>query len=199
MGKIPEGLSAHGLVGTKGRVAQTATIYTLTIDLADMDRGVYETLDLRIARHPSETAEYMLTRVLAYCLEYQEGIGLTEGVSSGDEPALLVRDLTGRITAWIEVGMPDAGRLHKGSKLAGRVAVYTHRDPALLLRQLAGEKIHRPEALELYALDPALVAGLVQRLERRMAFDLSVTDRHLYLSLGEATLSGAVERFRLGP
>lgn len=74
------------------------TIYTATIDLADMDRHVYETLDLRIARHPSETAEYMLVRILAYCLEYQEGIALTEGVSSGNEPALVVRDLTGRIT-----------------------------------------------------------------------------------------------------
>ncbi len=88
-----------------------------------MDRDVYETLDLRVARHPSETAEYMVVRILAYCLEYQEGIELTEGVSSGDEPALVVRDLTGRITGWIEVGMPDANRLHRGSKLAGSVAV----------------------------------------------------------------------------
>ncbi|HEY6361385.1 MAG TPA: YaeQ family protein, partial [Vicinamibacterales bacterium] len=85
-------------------MARTAIIYTLTIDLADMDRGVYETLELRVARHPSESAEYMLVRILAYCLEYQDGIELTEGVSSGDEPALVVRDLTGRLTAWIEVG-----------------------------------------------------------------------------------------------
>jgi uncharacterized protein YaeQ len=54
-------------------VAQTATVYTATIDLADMDRNVYETLELRVARHPSETAEYMLVRILAYCLEYREG------------------------------------------------------------------------------------------------------------------------------
>ena len=80
-------------------MAQTATIYNFEIDLADMDRGVYETLDLRVARHPSETAEYMVVRVLAYCLEYHEGLELTEGVSSGDEPALLGRDLTGRVTA----------------------------------------------------------------------------------------------------
>ena len=109
-------------------MAETATIYNFSIDLSDMDRGVYETLELRVARHPSETAEYMVVRVLAYCLEYQEGITLTEGVSSGHEPALLVRDLTGRVTAWIEVGLPDAARLHRASKLAGRVAVYTHRD-----------------------------------------------------------------------
>ena len=124
-------------------MAETATIYQFSIDLSDMDRGVYETLELRVARHPSETAEYMVVRLLAYCLEYQEGITMTEGVSSGDEPALLVRDLTGRMTAWIEVGMPDAARLHRGSKHAGRVAVYTHRDARQLLAQLAGAKIHR--------------------------------------------------------
>ena len=70
-------------------MAETATIYQFSIDLSDMDRGVYDTLELRVARHPSETAEYMVVRVLAYCLEYQEGIMMTEGVSSGDEPALL--------------------------------------------------------------------------------------------------------------
>src|SRR3954466_9934959 len=132
-----------------------------------MDRGVYETLELRVARHPSETAEYMIVRVLAYCLEYQEGITLTEGVSSGDEPALLVRDLTGRITAWIEVGMPDASRLHRGSKAAGRVAVYTHRDPRQLLAQLAGERIHRAAEIPIYALDRARVEEVASRLSRR--------------------------------
>src|SRR4051812_49553939 len=85
-----------------------------------MDRGVYESLELRVARHPSETIEFMLVRVLAYCLEYTEGIAMTTGLSTGDEPALVVRDLTGRVTAWIEVGFPDAARLHRGSKLAGR-------------------------------------------------------------------------------
>src|SRR5688572_30439936 len=118
-----------------------------------MDRGVYETLELRVARHPSETVEYMLVRILAYCLEYREGIELTEGVSSGDEPALLVRDLTGRITAWIEVGMPDAGRLHRGSKLAGQVAVYTHRDVRQLLAQFGGQKIHRAADISIRAFD----------------------------------------------
>src|SRR5258708_34694192 len=107
-----------------------------------MDRGVYEALELRMARHPSETAEYMLVRVLAYCLEYQEGIELTEGVSSGDEPALVVRDLTGRVIAWIEVGMPDAARLHRGSKHAGRVAGSTHRDTRHLRARVARGKIH---------------------------------------------------------
>ena len=148
-------------------MAQTATIYVLNIDLADSDRGVYESFELRIARHPSETAEYMLTRVLAYCLEYCEGIVLTEGVSSGDEPALLVRDLTGKITAWIEVGMPDAARLHRGSKLAGRVAVYTHRDTRQLLAQLAGEKIHRGADIPIRAFDRTIMEELAGAMDRR--------------------------------
>ena len=64
-------------------MAETATVYQFTIDLADMDRGVYETLGLRVARHPSETAEFMLMRVLAYCLEHTEGIAFSTGVESG--------------------------------------------------------------------------------------------------------------------
>jgi uncharacterized protein YaeQ len=178
-------------------VALTATIHTFTIQLSDVDRAVYETLALKVARHPSETAEHLLTRVLAYCLEYAEGIGFSRGISDPDEPALSVRDLTGVLKVWIDIGSPDAARLHKAGKAAPRVAVYTHKDPAQLRRPLTGEKIHRAEALELYAFDRDLMAGLVQRLERRMQFDLSVTDRHLFLSIGAITLSGAVQRVRL--
>ncbi len=79
-------------------MALTATIYNLDIDLADIDRGIYERLDLRVARQPSETIEYMLMRVFAYCFEYADGIALTEGVAAGDEPAVLIRDLTGGST-----------------------------------------------------------------------------------------------------
>ena len=108
-----------------------------------------------------------------------------------------MRDLTGALKVWIDIGSPDAARLHKAGKSAPRVAVYTHKDPGQLLRRVQGEKIHRPEALELYAIDRTLIAEFVRRLERRMQIDLSVTDRHLYLSIGDATLSGAVDRFRL--
>src|SRR5690242_20205039 len=109
-----------------------ATVHSFALQLADIDRNVYADLDLRVARHASETAEFMLVRLLAYCLEYQDGIAFTEGVAAIDEPAIVVRDLTGRLTAWIEVGAPDAERVHRGSKLAGRAAIYAHRDPAPL-------------------------------------------------------------------
>jgi len=177
-------------------MALTATIYNLDIELADIDRGVYETLTLRVARQPSETAEYMLTRVLACCLEYTEGIALTEGVAAGDEPAVLVRDLTGRMTAWIDVGMPDAARIHKGSKLAGRVAVYTHRDPTQLLAQWAGERIHNVAAIPIFAFDRGLIEEIASRLERRSKLSLSITERQIYVDLDGWTCVLAIAEHR---
>ena len=174
-------------------MALSATIYHFAIQLSDVDRGVYESLSLKVARHPSETEEYLLTRVLAYCLEFTEGIAFSRGLADPDEPALAVRDLTGTLRAWIDIGAPDAARLHKAGKAAPRVAVYTHRS-AQLLRQLDGERIHRAESLELYAIDRELLTALVARLERRMAFDVSVTDGHLFIALDGGGLSGAVER-----
>ena len=178
-------------------MALSATIYNFSIQLSDADRGVYQALALKVARHPSESEEYLLTRVLAYCLEFAEGIGFSRGISDPEGPALSVRDRTGALRAWIDIGSPDAARLHKAAKAAPRVAVYTHKDPAQLQQQLAGERIHRADALELYAIDRDVIAGLMKRLERRMSFDLSVTDRHLFISIGDTTLSGDVERIQL--
>ena len=179
-------------------MALGATIYNFDVELSDTDRQRYESLALRVARHPSESAPYLIARVLAYLLEFVEGIEFSRGVSDPDEPAIAVRDLTGAITSWIDVGTPDAARLHKASKTAGRVVVYTHKDPRQFLRQLGAERIHRAEALELYALDRRLVDELVSRLERRVAFSLSVTDRELYVSIGSDNLRGDVTRLVQG-
>ena len=174
------------------------TIYVFDIELANSDSGVYESLMLRVARHQSETAEHMLTRVLAYCLEYTEGIALSNGISEPDEPAIAVRDLTGVLQAWIDVGAPEPPRLHRASKAAPRVAVYTHKDAAQLAARLSGERIHRIDALELYAMDFDWLSDLAERLQRRTAFTLTVSEQHLYLSLGEETLSAAIKRIPVG-
>jgi len=174
------------------------TVYVFDIELANSDSGVYESLKLRVARHQSETAERMLTRVLAYCLEYTEGIALSNGISEPDEPAIAVRDLTGVLKAWIDVGAPESPRLHRASKAAPRVAIYTHKDAIQLAARLGGERIHRMEALELYAMDFDWLSDLAQRLQRRTAFTLTVSEQHLYLSLGEETLSGAIKRIPVG-
>lgn len=179
------------------RMAASATVYIFTIHLSDNDRHVYETIDLRVARHPSETMAYMTSRVLAYCLEYRPGLVMTEGVSSGDEPAILERDLTGQITAWIEIGMPDAARLHRGSKMAGRVAVYTHRDAAQLLAQLGGERIHKAAAIPIYAFDRAFIDDVAGAIDRRTELTISVTDRELYVHAGDKAFTSRVAEWRL--
>ena len=175
-------------------MALTATIYNFDVELADADRQVYESLALRLARHPSESDEYLIARLIADLLEYIEGIEFSRGVSTPDEPAIAVRDLTGKLTTWIDIGTPDADRLHKAAKLADRVVVYTHKDPAQFLKQLSGKRIHNSDALELYAIERALVSALVARLERRVAFSVSISERELYVSIGADQLTGRIVR-----
>jgi len=177
-------------------MALTATLYNFDTELADIDRGVYQTLALRLARHPSETPEFMLTRLLAYCLEYTEGIEFTEGVSAGDDPAVVVRDMTGRITAWIEVGMPDAARLHRGSKLAGRSAVYTHRSVAKVLDALNGKQVHRAGEIPIYEFGKGFVEDVAAVLQRRDKLSVSVTERQLYLDVSGRTFATTIAEHR---
>lgn len=175
-----------------------AMIHTFDVQLADVDRGVYEDLSLRVARHPSETDAFMVTRVLAYCLEYEDGIAFgAGGISSTDEPAVLVRDLTGRITAWVEVGSPDAQRLHSGSKLADRAAVYTHRDPGRLIAAWEGRTIHRADEIVLRSFDPGFVEAVAAGLARRNTLTLSATEGQLYLELGGTAMSTRVHEHRI--
>ncbi|MBA8817207.1 uncharacterized protein YaeQ [Microbacterium halimionae] len=169
-----------------------ATIHTFTVQLADVDRGVYDELTLRVARHPSETDAYMMTRVLAYCLEFEEGIGFSEGVSSTEEPAVLVRDLTGALKVWIEVGAPDAARLHYASKLADRTVIYTHRDPAKVAAPWAGKRIHDADAITLRSFDVGFIDAAAALLERRNTMTLSITEAQLYLELNGTTLSSGL-------
>ena len=184
-------------------MAAGTTVYTVAVELADVDRGVYATLDLRLARHPSETAEFMLTRLLAYCLEHQEGIAFTEGVSAGDEPAVLVRDLTGQVTAWIEVGAPSPERVHKAAKLAPRTAIYTHKDPEQLLalyaaHQRGGQRIHRAAEVPLYSFGAGFIDAVAPTLGRRATLALSRTEGQLYLDVDGTTHGTALEERRLG-
>lgn len=178
-------------------MALTATVFNFDIDLSDTDRNVYETLSIRMAQHPSESDEYLVARLLAYLLEYQEGIAFSRGVSEPEEPTISVRDLTGAIRTWIEIGTPDATRLHKASKTGARVAVYCHKEGAQWLKGLAAAGIHRADALQLFALDRSLIAQLVARLDRRMSFSVSITDRELYVSIGNDNLTGVTEALQI--
>ncbi len=178
-------------------MALTSTIYNLSITLSDVDRSIYESFVLRVAKHPTETDEYMLARVLAYCLEYREGIALAKALEDSNEPAVWAHDYTGHCTLWVEVGMPDADKLHRASKSADRVAIYTHRDPDMLRRNLAGKTIFRADDIPLIAFDRAFMAQLVAALDRRMSLDISVTERHLYISVGNTMIETVVDEARI--
>jgi uncharacterized protein YaeQ len=179
-------------------MALGATMYVFDIELADSDRGVYASFELRAARHPSEAPDYLITRILAYCLEYTEGISFSNGLSTPDEPAIAVRDLTGVMQAWIDIGAPSPDRLHLASKATPRVAVYTHKDAAQFVARLRGERIHRIEELEVYAFARDLLTSLENRLTRRMALTITVLEKHLYVSVGEESMTGVIERITLG-
>jgi uncharacterized protein YaeQ len=175
-------------------LALGATIYAFDIDLSDVDRNVYQSLNLRVAQHPSETQDYLVARVLAYCLEYAEGIGFSRGLSDPDEPAIFVRDLTGVLQAWVDIGLPEPERLHRASKAAPRVAVYTHKDPQTWAARIAESRIHRSEKLEVFEFDRDWIAQIVARLDRRMKWSLARSESEIYLTLGADTLQTVLQR-----
>ncbi|MCH9688296.1 MAG: YaeQ family protein [Deltaproteobacteria bacterium] len=181
-------------------MAQGSTVIGFELVLSDVDRGVYESLSFKVAQHPSETAVYLATRVLAYALEWAEGIEFSQGLCTADVPAIAVTDRTGQLQTWIEIGTPDAPRLHRASKAAPRVAVYCHKNAQAWLRGLAGHTVHAPETINLFRFDATFIDAVSERIERRNAWSLSVTEGALYLDLGAdggrdgESLVGSVER-----
>ena len=176
----------------------TATLYHWKITLSDVERGVYEPLDLRLACHPSESLRYLVTRAIAYALSYEDGIAFSKGgISSTDEPPVFVRDPTGILLAWIEIGAPSAERLHKASKAARRVALFTSANVESLRDEARTGAIHRADAIEVWQLDQAFLDRVGERLERTMSLELVHSDGRLYLTIGGEVLDGAVERSAL--
>jgi len=164
-------------------MALTSTVYNFEVALSNVDRGVYETLKLQLARHPSETLSYLLARLLAYCLEYEEGIAFSKGLSEAEDPAVWGHDLTGQLFLWVEVGAPAAQRLHKASKLGARVVVYAHKDPALLVSQLAREQIFAADKIKVYGFAPKFLEDVGNAVEKRSAVAISVSEGQLYLNV----------------
>ena len=178
-------------------MAQTSTVYQLSIELSDMDRSVYESFKLSVALHPSESLEYMTTRVLAYCLEYQEGISFSRGVGSPDEPTVSVRALDGSLSTWVEIGSPDPEKLHKAAKISKRVAVYSHRPLALLLQSLRQRQIFRGDEICVYTFAPDFIPSLSGVMERRSELSLSRSDQTLYVTMNGRDFSSGVLESRI--
>ncbi len=177
----------------------TASVVRFKVQLSHVDRGVYATLDLKMAKHPSENHRYLLTRLLAFCALYEEGLAFSKGgLSSPDEPALATHTLDGRLMLWVEIGNPAAARLHKASKAAPRVVVFTHHDAKLLVADVAVNKVHRADAIEVIALAGAFLDALDAQLgERGGDLDVTITEDQLYINCNGTTLEGAFVRVKL--
>ncbi len=179
-------------------MAVGATVRRFEVTLSDVDRGVYETLDLRLAQHPSEHDRWLVTRLFAYCLSHQEGIAFSKGgLSDTDEPPVLVRDAGGRLVAWIDVGQPSAERLHKARKLVDRVSLYTLAAPDALRREMATRRVHELASIEAHRIDTPVVDAVAAHLGRALSLELVRTDGRLYVTLDGQVVEGAIELFSL--
>jgi uncharacterized protein YaeQ len=171
-------------------MALTSTLFRFTIALSDVDRSVYETLELRVACHPSESTPFLITRVIAYALNFQPGIQFSQGISSPEDAAIYVKDLTGLILLWIDIGSPSAKRLHKASKAARAVRVYTYRDPQIILDEAKGQEIYKASNIEIFSFSPKLINQLEQTIERDNHWALLHDGGELSLTVKERTITG---------
>lgn len=134
----------------------------------------------------------MVARVVAYALEYQEGIAFSPGIGATDEPAVAIKGLDGTYTAWIDIGAPNSDRLHRAAKLAQRVAVYCHRGAEVVFQQLTLAPIFRGEEVSFYSFDSEFIADVVASLERRNEISLSRSDQTLYVNINGTDLSSRI-------
>jgi uncharacterized protein YaeQ len=179
-------------------MALGATVYHFGVQISDVDRGTYAAVDLRLARHPSESARYLLTRTLAYCLCYEEGIAFSKGgLSDSEDPPVSIPDGAGGLSAWIDVGAPSAKRLHKASKAAAKVILFTHVDRKLLIAEAASARIHRVKDIEVWTLDAGFLERAEAKLDRKLELTVTRNDGTLYLGIGGETLETPLTCTRL--
>lgn len=169
-------------------MALPSTIYRAVIQLSDIDRNRYETLQTTIARHPSETAERLVVRLLAYAICFEPELAFTRGVAAGDEPDLWVKGPDGRITLRIEVGLPEPDRLIKAGRHSERVILFLcgNARPNWEKQHLA--KLSGISNLTILGLDRDLLGSLANRLERSINWSITITEGSLYLNLDGETL-----------
>lgn len=180
-------------------MALSSTIYRFTVDLSDVDQGVYETFEFQAAKHPSESTPYFVTRLLAYALHRHQGVVFSRGgLSDPSGPPLLVADLTGKMTCWIDIGHPSPERLHKATKGAEHVWVYTYKNPQLLVDAVAKSTVHRAADIICLALDRAFIDPLGEALERKSRWSIVRTEGELFVETPHGSFSGRLHPHALG-
>ncbi|MBN8766908.1 MAG: hypothetical protein ABT22_02375 [Thiobacillus sp. SCN 64-317] len=170
-------------------MALKATLYKADLQIADMDRHVYGNHALTIARHPSETDERMMTRVLAYAVYAQEGIAFTRGLFDVDEPEVWVKDLTGEIRLWIDLGQPDEARIRRACSRADQVVVLCYSSGCeVWWKQIAG-KLTRFANLTVLRLPAGTSQALATLAERNMRLQCLVQDSEIWINTDTASVA----------
>ena len=163
-------------------MALRATIYKADLQIADMDRHYYADHALTIARHPSETDERMMARVLAYALYAQEGIAFTKGLFEVDEPEVWVKNLTGEITLWIDLGQPDEARIRRACSRAEQVVVLCYSSSCEVWWKQIASKLTRLGNLTVLQLPSATSQALATLAERSMRLQCMVQDGEIWIN-----------------
>jgi uncharacterized protein YaeQ len=174
-----------------------ATICRATLQIADMDRNYYHDHVLTIARHPSETDERMMVRVLAFALHADETLSFGKGLSTEDEPDLWIKDLTGSIKAWIDVGQPDDKRIRKACGRADQVHVYCYGGHASKLwwSQIS-DKLERSRNLTVKSLAQPVSKALAALADRNMQLHCTVQDGQIWLANEKETVQLELETIK---
>jgi len=174
-------------------MARPATIYKASLQLADLDRSVYETLQVTAAQHPSETAERLVARLLAMALFFEPELTFTKGLSATDEPDIWVKGPDGRVRLWVEVGLPDADRIIKACRHAERVALLACGRLYAGWSQQQLPKLTKVANLTVVTIDQELIGTLAAQLERSINWSITVTEGSMYLESGAVTHEAAVQ------
>ncbi len=174
-------------------MALPSTIYRANIQLSHIDRNLYDTLQITLARHPSETAERLVARLLAYALFAEPELAFTKGICAGDEPDLWSKGPDGRVRLWLEVGLPDPERLVKASRHAERVVVLASGGSRATWLKQHLPKLSAVANLTVLGLEQTFLTRLVSRLERSISWSLTVTEGSIYLGLDGETLESALD------
>ena len=167
------------------------TLYKFQIELSDIPGARYETLDFRVAQHPSESLPYLLTRVLAYALNYQEDLTFAPtGLHDPDAAAMSVPATNGGVQMLIEIGNPSARKLHKAMKTARMVKVYTYKNPHKMIEEIITEKVHRAQEIEIYSLPATFLSEIEPLLKRDNRWGVLFNDGTITLQVGDVSISG---------
>lgn len=169
-------------------MALKSTIYKAELSIADMDRNYYATHLLTLARHPSETDERLMIRVLAFAIHADEALVNAKGLSDTEEPDLWQMDLTGAIQLWIEIGQPDERRLLKASGRSEKVMVYSYSSASHVWWKQLGSKIDRAKNVSVVNIDAETSAQLEKMAQRSMQLQCTIQDGQIWLTDGETTV-----------